>query len=180
MKHKVNITLIILLAIACIAVAGLTIDNKSVVKQLAQKDETLMQLRNDNAELSKRLYDTMTTKISTATKVIQTQKETLKMDSEDQCKAKADKYYTDVESLNGANAHNTYRSHWNTNLKACLIEMTIRKASPDGSISTRGIISYDLTNDKKIMMCSNEGATNDADSCTDSIFVGFEDMFMSQ
>jgi hypothetical protein len=179
MKYKVNVTLALLLLISCVAVAGLTIDNKNISKQLTQKDETVAQLQNENNVLNQRLYDTMTTKISTATKVIQVQKETLKVDSEDQCKATADKYFAEVESLNGA-TRSTYRSHWNTKLKACLIEMTIRKTNTDGSVITRGIISYDLTNDKKIMVCSNEEPTENAKSCTDSFFVTFEEMYMSQ
>lgn len=180
MKYKTNIVLVVVLLISCVVIAGLTVDKQRVVDELAKNQETIMQLRNDNAELSKRLYETMTTKISTASRVIETQKETLKMDSEDQCKAKADKYFTDVESLNGTNNRNTYRSHWNTNLKACLIEITIRETKADGSVGTKGILSYDLTNNKKIMVCSNDGPTENAKSCSDSIFTGFEDMFMSQ
>lgn len=179
MKYKINVVLVVLLGIASLVVAGLSIDNKSITTQLTQKDETIMQLRNDNADLSKRLYETMTTKISTSNKVVQTQKQTLSMDSEDQCKTNADKYFTGFESLSSFK-RSTYRSHWNTNLKACLIEITMRKTNSDGSISTGGIISYDLTNDKKIMVCSNEGLTENVTSCSDSIFITFEDLFMSQ
>lgn len=180
MKNRINSVLSVLVLLLSIAVVGLAIDKNSITSELAGKDETIAQLRNENIELSNRLYKAMTTKIDTAAKVIQTQKEILKVDSEDQCRATADKYFATVQTTNNGFTRSTYRSHWNTNLKGCLIEITIRETNKDGSVSMRGVYTYDITHEKQISICATDHPTTNATSCEDSIFVGFQEMYMSQ
>jgi hypothetical protein len=180
MKNRINAVLVVLLVISGVAITGLSIDKQNATKEMSERDETIAQLRNDNVELGNRLYKAMATKIDTATKVIQTQKATLKIDSEDQCKATADQYFSTVQTTNNGYTRSTYRSHWNTNLKGCLIEMTIRKANSDGSISTLGIYTYDITHEKQISVCASDHMTANATSCDDSIFTTFQEMDMSQ
>lgn len=179
MKNRINAVLVILLVIFGIAVAGLSIEKKNISTELNQREETIAQLRNDNAELSNRLYKTMATKIETATKIIQAQKETAKIDNEATCKTLADKYFAQMP-LDSDLTRSTYRSHWNLSLKACILEVTVNRTDNTGKVIPMAIAHIDITNGQVRNNCVMEASKGDGLSCESSIFTTFREGLMSQ
>lgn len=59
MKSKTTLLLGVLLVLACIAIAGLLIDNKKLIVQLQEKDDRNVELLNSLGQTSKQLGDLM-------------------------------------------------------------------------------------------------------------------------
>lgn len=189
MKYKFGISILVLFMIFCIPVILLTNQNNELINQIKEKDTALSKLNDEKINISNQLYDFTNKSLPVTTKAetVRPVQKTVSLSKEEQCSIDATKFYKDNIDTENISIH-SFNSHWNTNLKACLIE--VKKSISDNSNNNHFKISlavFDITHDRYITKCEQDvyddkehEAQNKKGECFDSIFLNFEQMYMSQ
>lgn len=189
MKYKFGALVLVLFVIFYIPIIWLVNQNNKLTNQIQEKDIALSKTNEEKIKVSNQLYDlsNKTSSVTDKKEVIKPVQKIATVSNEDQCKINATKFYKDNIDIETTSVH-SFKSHWNTNLKACLIEVT--KSVSDISNSNHFKISlavFDITHDKYITKCEQDvyddkehEAQNKKGECFDSIFLNFEQMYMNQ
>lgn len=171
MKHKINVVLVILLAVAGIAIAGLIIDNKTTAGQLEQKDEKILELLNSSADTNKRLYD-----VTVAKNTSNTTSKVNNVNYEEECSKQAERYSQTFSK--DSSIYTTYTSHWNRALNACIMDLVIKDVK---SSTVLAIANMNLTNHKVINNCITEKARSVEElGCDSNVFIIKRESLMTQ
>lgn len=172
MNYKLA-TIIAVLIVGGASYVGWTV--RQVEKPVEVINEQTGTVSEEQAKLEneiKNLQDRITTLEANKPKIVV-------IDKEQECAKQADKYFSEWQ-LDSDLTRSTYKSHWNTNLKACIMDITIRRTTNTGEVEPMAIVNLDITNNKVRNNCVMEAKKGEALSCENSIFLTFREDLMSQ
>ena len=164
MKYKINIVLVILLVIACIAIAGLMVEKQKLEYMITTKEDEITKAHEETIGISNKLYD-LTNRMADLTSASQKT-----INKEEDCALRAKKSFLD--NKNEKYSYSTYSSHWNILDKACYMQINLREKLQSGVVVSRGFGVYDLINNKEKVSClilSELTDTTTMKTCEDSL-----------